>query len=227
MEPGAKPFDFGIKADPAPFGKLIEDGYEVNMSDYLREGWEIFRSRAGELIAYTVIIALVTGALSRMDAIGSLVSTLVSGPLYAGYFVYLFMMFEGRDVRFGDFFKGFNYFLPLLLASFVAGFLVLVGMLLLVLPGIYLAVGYFFATMLIVDYRMDFWQAMETSRKIVTKNWFQIFVFTLVLFALNLLGGLALLVGLFVTVPLSFCAAAVAYRDIVGLQAGMWKSGEK
>ncbi|ASQ91217.1 hypothetical protein CHL67_10110 [Prosthecochloris sp. GSB1] len=227
MEPGAKPFDFGLKADPEPFEKLIADGYEVNLSDCLREGWEIFRSRAGEFMAYTLIIALVTGMLSQLDGIGSLLSSLISAPLYAGYFVYLLMLFEGRDVRFGDFFKGFDYFLPLLFAGFVSGFLVLVGTLLLILPGIYLAVGYFFTTMLIVDYRMDFWQAMETSRKIVTKNWFSIFVFALVLFALNVLGGLALLIGLFVTVPLSFCAAAVAYRDIVGLHSGAQKTEAK
>lgn len=227
METEAKPFDFGRKVDPALFERLIEKGYEVNPGDCLREGWEIFKSRAGEFVAYTLIVALVTGVLSGKGGILSLAVSLVTAPLYAGYFVYVFMIFEGREVRFSDFFRGFNYFLPLVLAGFVAGFLVLLGLLLLVIPGVYLAVGYFFVTMLIVDYGMDFWQAMETSRKIVTKNWFSVFVFTLVLFALNLLGGLLLFVGLLVTVPLSFCAAAIAYRDIVGLHSGVWETGKE
>ncbi len=227
MDTGAKPFDFGRKVDPALFERLIEKGYEVNIGDYLREGWEIFRSRAGEFVAYSLIVALVTVVLSGKGGILSLAVSLVTAPLYAGYFVYVFMIFEGREVRFGDFFKGFNYFLPLLLAGFVAGFLVFLGLLLLVIPGVYLAVGYFFVTMLIVDYGMDFWQAMETSRQIVTKNWFSVFVLTLVLFALNLLGGLLLFVGLLVTVPLSFCAAAIAYRDIVGLHSGVWETGKE
>ncbi|MCG8343128.1 MAG: hypothetical protein MI684_09865 [Chlorobiales bacterium] len=217
MEQGAQPFDFGRKVDPKTFERLINEGYEVDPSKYLKGGWEIFKSRTGEFIVFTLIIFLVTGLLSRLDVFGSLVGSLVTAPLYAGFIVVVFMLFKGQQVQFGDFFKGFNYFLPLVLASIVMGILVAIGMILLVLPGIYLLVSYMFVSMLIVDYRMEFWQAMETSRQIVTKNWFSLFVFVLMLFVINLLGALALGIGLLVTAPLSVCSLCVAYRDIVGL----------
>ncbi|UZJ41817.1 hypothetical protein OO006_02120 [Prosthecochloris sp. SCSIO W1101] len=217
MEQGAQPFDFGRKVDPSTFGKLIHDGYEVDPSKYLKEGWEVFKSRPGEFIVFSVIIFVVIGLFSRLDFIGPLATTAVISPLYAGFIVVIFMLFKGREVQFGDFFKGFNYFLPLVLAGIVSGILVGIGFALLLLPGIYLAVSYMFVSMLIVDYRMEFWQAMETSRQIVTKNWFSLFVFFLVLFVVNLLGVLALGIGLLVTIPLSICSICVAYRDIVGL----------
>ncbi|MCG8345252.1 MAG: hypothetical protein MI685_08875 [Chlorobiales bacterium] len=217
MKQGAQPFDFGRKVDPKTFDKLINEGYEVDPSKYLKEGWEIFKSRAGEFIVFTVIIAVVTALFSKINFIGSLATTAVVPPLYAGFIIVVFMLFKGQEVQFGDFFKGFNYFLPLFLASLVMSILITLGMILLILPGIYLIVSYMFVSLLIVDYHMEFWQAMETSRKIVTKNWFSLFVLFLVLVVVNLLGLLALGIGLLVTMPLSVCTICVAYRDIVGL----------
>lgn len=217
MEQGAQPFDFGRKVDPKTFERLINEGYEVDPSKYLKGGWEIFKSRAGEFIVFAVIIAAVAALFSKLNFIGSLATTAVVPPLCAGFIVVIFMLFKGQQVQFGDFFKGFNYFLPLVLAGIVMGILVAIGMILLVLPGIYLIVSYMFVFLLIVDYRMEFWQAMETSRQIVTKNWFSLFVFVLMLFVINLLGTLALGIGLLVTAPLSVCSVCVAYRDIVGL----------
>lgn len=217
MEQGVQPFDLGHKVDPKTFEKLISEGYEVDPSKYLKEGWEIFKLRVGEFIVYTVIVAVVSALFSRLDLIGSLATTAVIPPLYAGFIIVVFMLFKGQEIQFGDFFKGFNYFLPLVLASIVMSILITIGMVLLVLPGIYLLVSYMFVSLLIVDYHMEFWQAMETSRKIVTKNWFSLFVFALILFVINLLGALALGIGLLVTAPLSVCAVCAAYRDIVGL----------
>lgn len=217
MEQGAQPFDFGRKVDPKTFDKLINEGYEVDPSKYLKEGWEIFKSRAGEFIVFAVIVAVVTTLFSRLNFIGSFAITAVVPPLYAGFVIVVFMLFKGREVQFGDFFKGFNYFLPLVLASIVMSILITLGMILLILPGIYLIVSYMFVSMLIIDYRMEFWQAMETSRKIVAKNWFSMFVFFLLLVVINLLGAMALGIGLLVTSPLCVCAVCVAYRDIVGL----------
>lgn len=217
MEPEAKPFDFGRKVDPRMFERLINEGYEVDLSRYLKEGWEIFKSRAGEFIVFTLVAAAAMTVFSGLHLPGSLVGSVVMAPLYAGFIIVVFMLFKSQQVQFGDFFKGFNYFLPLVLANIVMSILVTIGMFLLILPGVYLAVSYMFVSMLIVDYRMEFWQAMETSRQIVTKNWFSLFVFFLVLAVINLLGALALGIGLLVTIPLSICSVCVAYRDIVGL----------
>lgn len=217
MEQGAQPFDFGRKVDPKMFERLINEGYEVDPSKYLKEGWEIFKSRAGEFIVFTLIIVVAMTVFSQLHLPGSLAGSVVMAPLYAGFIIVVFMLFKGQQVQFGDFFKGFNYFLPLVLANIVMSILITIGMFLLILPGIYLMVSYMFVSIFIVDYRMEFWQAMETSRQIVTKNWFSLFVFVLVLFVINLLGALVLGIGLLVTIPLSVCSVCVAYRDIVGL----------
>lgn len=216
------PFDFGQKVDPAQFDKLIENGCEVNASDYVQKGWEMFKEHIGEFIGFTLIVFAASLVSSKMGAFGSLLFSAVAAPLYAGYSIAAFNLLSGKPFQFSDFFKGFNYFLPLFLAGLASGILVAVGMALLLLPGIYLAVGYMLTTFLVIDHRMEFWQAMETSRKIVTNNWFGFFVFALLLFLVNVLGVIALGVGVLVTIPVTSCAVAIAYKEIVGLHSAEW-----
>jgi hypothetical protein len=221
-EDNMAPFDFGQKVDPALFDKLIEEGYEVNASDYVQKGWEMFKGNIGEFIGFTLIAFAASLVSSKMGAFGSLLFSAVAAPLYAGYSIAAFRIITGQSLQFSDFFKGFNYFLPLFLAGLASGIIVSIGVVLLIIPGIYLAICYMLTTFLVIDHGMEFWQAMETSRKIVTKNWFAFFVFALVLFLVNLLGALALGVGMLVTIPVTSCAAAVAYKEIVGLHSAEW-----
>ncbi|AOS83987.1 hypothetical protein BIU88_07420 [Chlorobaculum limnaeum] len=216
------PFDFGQKVDTAQFDKLIEGNYEVNASDYLQKGWEMFKGNIGEFIGFTLVVFAASLVISKLGAFGSLLFSALAAPLYAGFSIAAFRILSGKSLQFSDFFKGFNYFLPLFLAGLASGIIVSVGLALLLLPGIYLAVGYMLTTLLVIDHRMEFWQAMETSRKIVTKNWFAFFIFALLLFLVNVLGIIALGVGLLVTIPITSCAAAIAYKEIVGLHSTEW-----
>jgi len=215
-------FDYGIKADPALFEKPMAGDYQIDVQGSIRQGWEMFKQHIGEFVGFTLVIFAVSALFSKFGTFGSILGTAVAAPFSAGFAIVAFNLLAGKSLQFGDFFKGFNYFLPLFLAGLATGILVSIGLFLLILPGIYLAVCYMFVMHLIIDHRMEFWDAMETSRKIVTKNWFTVFGLAFALFAVNLLGMLAIVVGLLVTIPVTSCAAAVAYREIIGLHASEW-----
>ncbi len=215
-------FDFGVKVDPQVFDRQFNASYSLNVQECIKRGFEMFKEHVGEFIGFTLIIFVASAASSKLAFAGSFLFSAVLASLSAGYGIATFRLLSAQTLEFADFFKGFNYFLPLFLASLAGGFLVGIGFLLLIIPAIYLAVSYMFTTFLIIDYRMDFWQALETSRKIITKNWFAFFGFSFVLFFINILGCLALGAGLLVTIPVTACATAVAYRDIVGLYSTEW-----
>jgi hypothetical protein len=63
------------------------------------------------------------------------------------------------------------------------------------------------------EQKMDFWPAMQTSHELVKK--IIGFTLSLTLILINL-GGFSLFVGLLITMPLSYAAITVAYRDLVG-----------
>jgi uncharacterized membrane protein len=157
--------------------------------------------------------------LNAIPFFGVVASVVVSTPLLMGNFIVSAKLLQGLAPEFRDFFTGFQFFVPLLLLSLVAGIFIGIGTVLLIIPGIYLAVAYLFASNLVVDRRLDFWPAMELSRRTVNPQWFAYFAFMLLLALLNLGGALLLGLGLLVTIPVSFGAVAAAYADIFGLQS--------
>jgi len=89
-------------------------------------------------------------------------------------------------------------------------------LLLLCLPGIYFSICYILTPFFIFFKNYSPWDAMETSRKIVSKNWFSMFGFLFVLGLILLLGLICLILGLLVAVPVMYCALYAAFNDIVG-----------
>jgi len=88
---------------------------------------------------------------------------------------------------------------------------------LVIAPVIYLAVSWSWAPFFVIFHKMQFWDAMETSRKILTKNWWIFFAFVIVTGIIAGAGILVFGIGMFFTVPLAACMSYVAFAEIVGL----------
>ena len=189
------------------------------LGDYFKTGWGLFMQYPGGFVGFCLLYLLTQAVLHSIPYVGAVASFAVSTPLLMGNFIVSAKLLHGQTPEFRDFFAGFQYILPLLLLSLVAGLFIGIGTLLLIIPGVYLAVAYLFASYLVVDRRLDFWPAMELSRRTVHPRWFGFFAFLLLLALLNLAGAVILGVGLLVTIPVSFCAVTVAYAEIFGLQS--------
>jgi uncharacterized membrane protein len=189
------------------------------MGEYFKTGWELFKQYPGGFAGFCLLYFVIQLALHAIPFVGTVASLVVSTPLLMGNFFVSAKLLQGQAPEFRDFFSGFRFLVPLLLLSLVAGSFIAIGTLLLVIPGVYLVVAYLFATYLVIDRGLDCWPAMELSRHTVTPRWFAYFAFVLLLALLNLAGALALGLGLLVTIPLSFCTAAVLYAEIFGLQS--------
>jgi uncharacterized membrane protein len=211
---------------------LTSRDYEVKIGDYFSRGWEIFKQYAWGFILFTFLIGALSVIVSILPSplgsggsdggsigLGNIVLFFIGPILGVGSYFVAFQIARNRPYGFGDFFNGFNKFLPIFLTYFVSAILIGFGFILLILPGIYLAVAYMFAQLFVIDKNLEFWSAMETSRKLVTKKWFSFFGLVLLLGLLNILGAILLGIGLLVTIPLSSCVVAAAYEDIVGLNS--------
>jgi uncharacterized membrane protein len=212
--------------------EFADRDYDVKIGDYFSRGWEIFKQYAWAFILFTLLTFIITGVLTTlpsplgMRAVGensvgggNILANILSPILGVGYYFVAFQIARNQSYSFGVFFNGFKKFLPVFLTALVSGILIFLGMVLLILPGIYLAISYLFAQPFVVDKNLNFWSAMEASRKLITKKWFSFFGLVLLLALLNLLGAIILGIGLLVTIPLSACVIAAAYEDIVGLNS--------
>ena len=189
------------------------------LGEYLKTGWGLFMQYPGGFVGFCLLNLVIQAVLKIIPILGPLVSLAVTTPLLMGNFIVSAKLLQGQPPEFRDFFKGFQYYVPLLLLSLVAGLFIGIGTVLLIIPGVYLAVAYLFSSYLVVDRRLDFWPAMELSRLTVNPRWFGYFALLLLVALLNLAGAIALGVGLLVTIPLSFCTLTTAYADLFGFQS--------
>ena len=121
---------------------------------------------------------------------------------------------DGRPVdlnRAGELLEGFFGYL---LTGVLYCLVVAAGLALLVVPGVIWAVQFGAATFLVADAGLDPIEAFRESRRITRGARLQLLGFGLLLGLVNLVGALALGVGLLVTVPTTYLAIAYVLRRI-------------
>jgi len=170
------------------------------------------------------IIAIITAAILELffpkdsSSINGLISSLLAVPVTLPIMVGIIMLGvkQARDesLNIPSILNYFTMLAPILAAYAAMASLLFVGFLLLVIPGIYLAVSYSFTYPLIVDKGLGTWEAMEFSRKTITKQWFKFF-------GLGLLSGLMIFVsilpfgvGLIWSIPTIYIAYGLLYHHI-------------
>jgi len=90
----------------------------------------------------------------------------------------------------------------------------------LMIPMLYLSISWLFAPLLVVDRGMGFWEAMETSRRMIGKRWFRMFFLYLAFIPLMIAGLLCFIVGMFVVLALMYAAIAAAYETAFRPETG-------
>lgn len=209
-----------IQDDTSRIERKIQNGYSFELEKYFSEGWNIFRKEPGPFILYGLVAFLILAALNFLpEVIGEVVSYLITPALTAGLFIGARKLDQEGSLEFNDFFKGFDHIVQLFLLTLISGILVSIGLVILVLPGIWLAVGLSLAVPLIIFARLDFWESIKMSVRLVNKKWFHFFALIILLVILNVIGALFLIVGLLVSFPLSYCILYTLYKDIVGFSS--------
>ena len=191
-------------AVPAPWTPPA--GVQASGGRWIAEGWAIVKGDLGSYVVISLLFAVLSGV------------PLIQGPLILGFHIFTMKKLMGRNAEIGDLFKGFNFFVPALVASLLIGLFTFAGTLLCIIPGLVVAAMYKFTYLFIVDKRMDFWPAMQASHAVVKNDYFGFTMFLLLAFLVNVLGFLCCIVGLLVTIPLTFAAITVAYKEIVGFE---------
>jgi hypothetical protein len=210
---------------------VLARDYTLNIRSCLRRSWALIRGDFWPLVGGTaLVLALLAfagsaGGIFASENIShsefslgsSVLGMLVYGPLIGGLALYYLKKIRCEPVNIEAAFSGFSHrFLHLFLAGFVTWMLTTVGFICFILPGVYLIVAWWFTLILVMDKGLDFWPAMELSRKVITRHWWKFLGFWLVVLLLNVLGLVCLVVGFFLTAPLAMIAVAYAYEDIFG-----------
>lgn len=207
-------------------GSVLSEAWALS-NGFKATFWGAFLLYMGIVIAVSVASSILTAGAAMMSStamvaiviVGQLIQLVVTAPLMVGLLMLGINRAAGLPV---NAFMLFNYFpktLPLFLTYLLMMLLIAIGIVVLVLPGIYLAFAYALALPLLVNKNLGIWEALETSRKGITACWFRFFGFAIIASVIALISAIPLGIGLVWTLPWLYIAIGIIYRDLFGVNA--------
>jgi hypothetical protein len=214
-------------AEPAP----------ISIERALRSGWETARTNLRPLVGLAAVggvLGLLQNALSaptgRAGFLRGLLSLGISVLQVMLSMVWIRTALRLRSGHTPDLThwnevlpRFWSYFLTTMLLGLIVG----VGLLFLIVPGVIIGLMFAFAGFAVVDRDLDPMDAFRESQRLTEGVKGQLLVFVLALMGINLLGALALGIGLLITVPVSVLAATEVYERLrarAGEPVGPWST---
>ncbi|MBN2747286.1 MAG: hypothetical protein JXR34_11225 [Bacteroidales bacterium] len=187
--------------------------HQIKIDYVLAEAVQILQRNLIPVMLYTSIYLLLTILLIRFKYSGLAVQVLLAGPFIAGYFNAFQQDYYGYAPKISHFFAFFQSPVKVIATHLLMSIITVAGLYLLVVPGIYFAIAYYFAIPLIINRDIKIWEAMELSRSIITKQWFRFFLLVLILLVFNVIGAIFFGIGLLFTIPLTYAAVHVVFVE--------------
>jgi hypothetical protein len=119
---------------------------------------------------------------------------------------------SGKQVSVSQLFGESRKLLPAIGASIIFGVMIVIGFILLIIPGIYVILRYGQFMNAIVDRNLGVMDSLSYSSSITTNNRLNLFLLVLLSIAIVIAGFLALVVGLVFAYPLIWLSWMVAFR---------------
>jgi hypothetical protein len=194
-----------------------------SIEDSLRFGWQKTKEHSLvlfqvvlTLFAFNIVSSIIQSALQSAPALNFLLSllfTVVGVVLGTGLLVITLKIAKGQAVSYRDIVPPLELVWWVFLASILVGVLVIAGLILLVIPGIYFALRFAMVKYAVVDGARVL-ESFQMSTKMTDGHKWQLLLLFIAVVIVNIIGLLLLVVGLLVTVPVTMIAMAQVYLKL-------------
>lgn len=202
---------------------------KFSIQEAFKFGWETFKKYPVFLIGVilvTFVISWVFSAFTNnlsnngmepnlMSSVVYLVGMVVNMVVSMGLAKISITLARGGKPTWEDLYNQYPKIINYFVASLLFGLMVIVGLILLVVPGIYLALKFHLFSYLIVDKNLGAIDALKKSAEITKGSMWNLFLFWIVSIVVVIVGLILFLVGLLVAVPVVLVAGGVVYNKLV------------
>lgn len=219
------------RACGAPFGPAVVPGEGVSaprqafsIKQAIGFGWRTtlanFPLLIGVSLLYLTISLTLRVGLRDVGGAGtafivSILTLAVEGVLSVGLITICLKLYDGQRPSLRDLAPPSSVVVRYLVVGAAFGLMVFAGLLLVVVPGIFLALTFGYAPLLVVDRGLGFGEAFRASARLTAGVKWRLLGLTLALAGVVVLGVLCLIVGVIVAFPVVQLATVFVYRRLL------------
>ncbi len=199
--------------------------YPISVGQAVNFAWPTFRRRFG---LFTAILLTIFGAWVALEivviagqrfgnvlwAVAHLAFLIFFAGIEVGFLQICLALYDGGEPTFADTFRRLAWGPKFLAGQILYLLMVVAGLVLLVVPGLYLGVRYALFGFCMVTSEADLIHSFPQSALLSAGAKTSLLAICVSLLVLNALGASLLGLGLFVTVPLSVLMMAAVYRQL-------------
>jgi GYF domain 2 len=201
-----------------------------------KSGWNFLQFNqlttifSGLYVLFAILSAGMVSVLfpKSLQMLGYSACFILTQFFFTGYMYSVLRMVRGQPVDYAFIKDKMKPLIkPLLITSLMMSFFIIIGFLCIIsggvmstiglmivaLPGFYSMSLYIFAPLLILDKGMDFWEALELSRKTVQKSGLENTGVIFALLIINFLAGMFFLIPMIVSLPITIGAISDMYDE--------------
>ncbi|NOZ86784.1 MAG: hypothetical protein GXP49_11030 [Deltaproteobacteria bacterium] len=200
-------------------------GGDFTLGDILEDAYKALKENLAAFVGAMAINLIANGALMRTRF--SMLNVFFSEHFSVGMTLMAFSAYrKTRKPEVGDLFFPFTAYVPVFLAGLVFTLALVVGFVLLIVPGIYIALTYGLLTPLLAEDVMkvrdgsmkpsdiDWWGKFKQSEKLMEGYRIKLLLYGIVLTLIGISGIIAFGVGIFFTMPIAFLGFIAFYERL-------------
>lgn len=194
------------------------------LGESIQFGWKTLQSSVVFIIGVTLVAWVVPSVIEwagdrafdrGIQEFGmSIITGLVSSTFALGLAKIYLRFRDGEKPIFENLFDGLARLHVYIAAMIILSIAVVMGLILLIVPGIIFLLRLWFVGFVVVDEKVGPLEAIQRSWDMTRGYTMDLFLLFILLVGLNILGLVCLVVGLLATVPISGLALAYIYRHL-------------
>ncbi len=192
----------------------------------LSQGWATYKANFGFLFVTFILYMLISGILSGIQSylqeqespmviIPIVISMVIGSLIGIGWVRIGLKLLRGETAEYEDLLRGTDRLLSYFLGSLLVGLIVIAGLILLIVPGVYWALKYMYVPYLIADKNLKIGEAMKQSALMTNGVKLKLIGYGFVQIGLVIAGTLALLIGLIAVLPAIWLASLSIYMQLL------------
>jgi uncharacterized membrane protein len=192
----------------------------------IKTSWEKFKIEAGLCVLATLLMLIISSVGGGREGhygtfLFTIAAMIFSLIIKIGYTKIFLRINDGEKPKFLEIFNEYKLFWKYLGASILFALVTVGGLIILIIPGIFLAIRFSFAPLIVVDTKTDPIKAMKESYAITKDSFWKLLGFFLIMMVFNLLGLVLFGIGLLITIPVTTFASIYIYRELSKTKASL------